>query len=54
MKFIAGLQILSEFCEFSDMLDDMIRDRLVCDVNDKKSSKYILLSESALTLTKVT
>ena len=36
MKFIAELQILSEFCEFVDMLDDMIRDCLVCGINDEK------------------
>ena len=29
MKFIAELQILSEFCEFGVMLDDMIRDHLI-------------------------
>ena len=53
MKFIAELQILSEFCEFSDMLDGMIRDRLVCRINDE-NIQQILLSESVLTLTKVT
>ena len=32
-KFIAELRLLSEFCDFGDMLDDMIRDRLVCGTN---------------------
>ena len=53
MKFIAELQILSEFCEFGDMLDGMIRDRLVCRIKDE-NIQQILLSESVLTLTKVT
>ena len=28
--------MLSEFCEFGDMFDNMIREHLVCDINDDK------------------
>ena len=32
--FVAELRSLSEFCNFGDMLNSMIRDRLVCSIND--------------------
>ena len=43
--------MLSEFCEFGDMLDEMIRDHLVCGINDKKIQQK-LLTEPELTLAK--
>ena len=53
MKFIAELRLLSEFCEFGDMLDDMIRDRLVCGKNDNRIQQRLLV-EPQLTLAKAT
>ena len=32
--YVAGLRALGQTCGFGDMLDDMLRDRLVCGVND--------------------
>ena len=32
--FVSELRSLSEFCNFGDTLDVMIRDRLVCGIND--------------------
>ena len=32
--YVAELRSLSEYCEFGTMLEDMLRDRLVCGVND--------------------
>ena len=45
--FVAELRSLSEFCNFED-LDSMLRDRLVCGVNNKRIQSK-LLSEKTLT-----
>ena len=34
--YIAALRVIGEYCVFGDSLTDMICDRLVCGVNDKK------------------
>lgn len=47
--FVAELRRLTEFCAFGASLDDMIRDRLVCGINDDRIQRR-LLSESDLTL----
>ena len=52
-KFIAELGMLSEFCKFGDMLDDMIRHCMVCGINDDNIQQR-LLSEPKLTLAKAT
>ena len=49
--FIAELRKLSEFCNLRDMLDNMLRGRLVCGINHPGIQKR-LLSESDLTLEK--
>ena len=49
--FVAELRSLSEFCNFGDTLDTMIRDRLVCGINDDAIQRR-LLSEPGLTYTK--
>ena len=49
--FIAELRLLSEFCNFGDTLDVMIRDRLVCEINDVTIQKR-LLAEPGLTYKK--
>ena len=49
--FVAELRRLSEFCNFGEVLEDMIRDRLVCGIRDDAIQKR-LLSESKLTYDK--
>ena len=51
VQFVAELRHLSEYCDFDRMLDDMIRDRLVCGISDAKVQERLLV-ESQLTLTK--
>ena len=46
--FLANLRAVSEHCNYGDTLELMIRDRLVCGVNDKAIQKR-LLAESKLT-----
>ncbi|XP_035806354.2 uncharacterized protein K02A2.6-like [Amphiprion ocellaris] len=45
--FVAELRQLSEHCEFGSVLDDMLRDRLVCGINDDG-----MLGETALNFKK--
>ena len=47
--FMAELRTLSEHCEFGSSLDEMLRDRLVCGVNDDRIQRR-LLAESTLDL----
>ena len=47
-NFIASLRALSEHCNFGTVLEDMLRDRLVCGVNDDTTQKR-LLAEPNLT-----
>ena len=49
--YIADLRQIAKLCEFKDALNDMLRDQLVCGVNDRAIQRR-LLSESALTLKK--
>ena len=46
--YIAALRAIAEHCAFGDTLADMIRDRLVCGVNDKNIQRR-LLQEADLT-----
>ena len=46
--FVAGLRRLSEHCKSEATLDDMLRDRLVCGVQDKRLQQR-LLAEANLT-----
>ena len=48
-SYIARLRELSEFCEFTN-LDEMLRDRLVCGINNPRIQK-LLLTESSDKLT---
>ena len=50
-NFIAELRHLSEHCNFEDQLENQLRDRLVCGINDVKMQKR-LLSETTLTFKK--
>ena len=46
-QYVAELRNLSEHCEFGDQLEKMLRDRLVCRVNDERIQQR-LLAESQL------
>ena len=46
--FVSELRSLAEFCNFKATLDDMLRDRLVCGINDDNIQRR-LLSETKLT-----
>ena len=48
-EFVAGLRKLTEHCAFNETLEDMIRDRLVCGINDDQIQRR-LLAEPKLTL----
>ena len=49
--FVSELRSLAEFCNFGTALDDMLRDRLVCGINDSAIQRK-LLSERNLTFDK--
>ncbi|KAK3768859.1 hypothetical protein RRG08_041521 [Elysia crispata] len=49
--FVAELKRLSEFCEYNDSLEEMLRDRLVCGINNRRIQQR-LLSERSLTFAK--
>ena len=51
--YLSELRSLAEYCNFRDNLDDMLRDRLVCGVENKSIQKR-LLAEARLTLKKAT
>ena len=40
--FVAGLRKLSEHCNFGESLEDMLRDRLVCGINNQQIQKRLL------------
>ena len=48
---MSELRALAHWCKFGDTLDDMLRDRLVCGVNEETIQRR-LLAESGLTLKK--
>jgi len=49
--FTSELKKLSEFCEYGDSLEEMLRDRIVCGINNTKVQQR-LLSEKDLTYKK--
>ena len=52
MAHVAYLSHISEDCEFGVTLEEMLRDRLVCGVQDERI-QYRLLSEKGLNFKKV-
>ena len=44
--YVAGLLKLTEHCNFGETLPEMLRDRLVCGINDEKFSEDYLQSQS--------
>ena len=51
-NFVAELRQLSEHCEFGAVLDDMLRDRLVCGINDNAIQRRLLGETPPLTFQK--
>ena len=51
VTYIAVLHQLAEHCHYKDTLHEMVRDRLVCGVNDVGIQKR-LLADKDLTFTK--
>ena len=49
--FVADLRRLSEYCEFGDSLVEMLRDRLICGINNDRMQRH-LLAESKLSFEK--
>ena len=43
--YVAELRALSEYCNFGDALDSMLRDRLVCGVNEPQIQRRLLAEE---------
>ena len=50
-EFVADLCRISEYCKFEATLEDMLRDRLVCSIQDRRLQQR-LLSEADLTFIK--
>lgn len=48
--FLAELRKIAEFCDFGNKLDDMLRDRLVCGINDTSIQRKLLSEGDKLTL----
>ena len=41
--YIAKIQALSQYCNFGDTLEPMLRDRIVCGINDVQTQKRLLV-----------
>ena len=41
-EFVSTLRALSEFCEYGETLNEMLRDRLVCDIDDERTQRRFL------------
>ena len=50
--FVLQLRHLSKHCEFGDKLDHMLRDKIVCGINDVRMQEC-LLPEPSITSAKV-
>lgn len=40
--FVAHLRGVAQYCDFKEVLDDMLRDRLVCGINDSRIQQRLL------------
>ena len=49
--YVSELRGLAQFCNFGESLDTMLRDRLVCGINDEAIQRRLLM-EATLTLKK--
>ena len=50
-EYVTALKLLSKTCEFGDLADSLVKDRLVCGIRDDQI-RARLLREPALTLQK--
>ena len=50
--FVAELRKLTEYCEYGESLNDMLRDRLVCGINHERTQQRLLSGGSTLPLEK--
>ena len=50
-EFVTALRKIAEHCEFRDVLDDMMRDRIICGISSKRTQQR-LLQEADLTYAK--
>ena len=50
-EYVTSLRQLAEYCEYGTFLEDMLRDRIVCGINDAQIQRR-LLGEAGLTLTR--
>ena len=48
-KFVSELRSLAELCNFGASLDDMLRDRLICGINNSKIQQKLLAEKLTLT-----
>ena len=51
-SFMASLRHLTEHCEFGTTVEVMLRDRLVCGINNKRTQQRLLTEGRTLTLTR--
>ena len=50
--FVAELRKLTEYCEYRESLNDMLRDRLVCGINHERTQQRLFSEGLRLTLEK--
>ena len=48
--YVAELRALTEHCDYGESLDSMLRDRLVCGINDERIQRRLLSEGATLTL----
>ena len=51
-QYVAALRQLTEHCDYGTTVETMLRDRLVCGINDSRIQKRLLSEGSALTYTR--
>ena len=49
-QYLSELRAIAALCNFGDKLDDMLRDRLVCGINDSAMQRRLLAEGDALSL----
>ena len=49
-QYMAELRGLSQYCGYGDCLDSMLRDRLVCGINDDRTQQRLLSEVANLSL----
>ena len=50
--YIAALRQLTEYCDYGESLDNMLRDRLVCGINHERIQQRLLSEGKTLTLSR--